>query len=77
MIFGIIIIMKRDFYNDLDSGLVYFLALIVPVVIGLILTLILGQSQIVMVNKFLMKVHYFVYLFIISYRIIFVYIFYL
>lgn len=42
MIFGIIIIMKRDFYNDLDSGLVYFLALIVPVVIGLILTLILG-----------------------------------
>lgn len=34
--------MKREFYNDLDSGLVYFLALIVPVVIGLILTLILG-----------------------------------
>ncbi|MDD4111097.1 MAG: hypothetical protein PHS54_06115, partial [Clostridia bacterium] len=34
--------MKRNFYNDLDSGSVYFSALIVPLIIGIILTIILG-----------------------------------
>ncbi len=32
--------MKRNQYNDLDAGLIYFLALITPLVIGLIFSLI-------------------------------------
>lgn len=34
--------MKRKYYNDFDSGLMFFLILIVPVIVGLILTIIFG-----------------------------------
>lgn len=33
---------KKTFYNDLDSGLIYFMVLIIPVIFGLILTIIFG-----------------------------------
>ena len=34
--------MKRNQYNDLDSGLGYFLALVTPIIVGLFLTIIFG-----------------------------------
>lgn len=33
-------LMKRTHYNDLDAGLTYFLVLIMPIIIGLLLTII-------------------------------------